>query len=212
MSSNTVYKPLFEQRVLPLFYHDDASVCVDRMQALYEAGIRVIEFTNRGQHAAANFAAMIKMRDASCPDLQLGVGTIYNWQQAELFVQAGAAFLVSPIFSDEVCREAALRSIPYIPGCMTPQEVHLAATSGCSLVKIFPASVMGAGYIRSLRELFPAMQFMPSGGIDIAAEPLLDWFNAGASVVGIGSPLFKGLTMESELKVRVAQILQSIQK
>jgi 2-dehydro-3-deoxyphosphogluconate aldolase/(4S)-4-hydroxy-2-oxoglutarate aldolase len=203
----TLIQSLSTQVILPLYYHDDASVCVSRLHNLYKAGIRVIEFTNRGPQALMNFKAMKQVQQKEYPDLKLAVGTIYTEADALSFSDAGADLLISPVFVAEVAAFCAARHLPYIPGCMTPTEIFSATQGGCTLIKLFPAHVVGASYIKSIQELFPGTHFMPTGGIKPDIGNLQEWLTAGAIAVGVGSPLFNSFSSDAALADRIREII-----
>ena len=136
--NQTIIHQVKQQGVLPLFYHPDTQVCLDTVAALYAAGIRVIEFTNRGAEAFTNFKALHAARLKAMPDLLLAVGTIRTAEQATRFIEAEADFLISPVFDADVADEAYLAKKLWIPGCMTPTEIHVAENAGCKIVKLFP--------------------------------------------------------------------------
>ncbi|RYY59367.1 MAG: bifunctional 4-hydroxy-2-oxoglutarate aldolase/2-dehydro-3-deoxy-phosphogluconate aldolase, partial [Chitinophagaceae bacterium] len=170
------------QGVLPLFYHPDPVVCTDVVRALYKAGIRVIEFTNRGEAALANFKVIAGLK-AELEGLVIAVGTIRTADQARKFMDAGADFLISPVFDADVADLAYINKVLWIPGCMTPTEIHHASKSGCRLVKLFPGNVLTPGFVSSITELFPEMEFMPTGGVEVEQENINAWFNAGVCAV-----------------------------
>lgn len=180
---------ILEARVLPLFYHDDPEVCINIMLSLYDAGIRSIEFTNRGTHALSNFTSMLLRRNEEMKDLMLGIGTIRTLEQLHQFENAGADFFVSPIVDPVLLRHASVNEHLFIPGCMTPTEIHIAENEGCHLVKIFPGNIVGPQFIRSVKELFPGMKYMVTGGVECNKENLQNWFSSGADAVGLGSSL-----------------------
>lgn len=191
-----VKQAILAQKVLPLYYHDDSAVCIGILDALYSAGIRVVEYTSRGDHAFANFKAMRKHAKRSLPGLLIGIGTIKNSKDAKKYIGAGSDFIVSPIVSKEIAG-AVKRKVLWIPGCMTPTEISLAESLGATLVKLFPGNVLGPGYIGSIKELFPKVDFMPTGGVEAEENNLRDWFNAGAVAVGLGSKLISKKLVEN---------------
>lgn len=188
-SNQQLIGQMSEQGLLPLFYHADAQVCTAVVKALYGAGIRVVEFTNRGAQALENLKQLHQLRLRELPDLIIGAGTITTADQANRFLDAGADFLVSPVFDNDVCDVAYLRKVLWVPGCMTPTEIHVAAQAGIQLIKLFPGSVLGPGFVQAIRELFPQIKFMPTGGVESTAENLGAWFKAGVVAVGMGSQL-----------------------
>ena len=185
---NAVLDGIITQGILPLFYYDDAVVSIEVVKTLYRAGIRVIEYTNRGPNAPANFKS-IKQQAGDMPGLLLGIGTIKTTDEAETFIDAGADFIVSPIINPEVAKIAHQHHLLWIPGCMTPTEIHLAQERGASLVKIFPANIVGPAFISSVKDIFPGMLFIPTGGVELEPKNISNWFQAGVCAVGFGSRL-----------------------
>ncbi len=194
--SQIIIQQIKQQGALPLFYHDDTEVCLAVTKALYEAGVRVIEFTNRGEKALENFKALVAAKDETMTDLLLAVGTIRTAEQATKFIDAGADFLISPVFDADVCDVAYINKVLWIPGCMTPTEIHVAENAGCKLVKLFPGNVLGPGFVSSIKELFPKMDFMPTGGVEVNKENIGEWFKAGVCAVGLGSKLISKTILE----------------
>ncbi len=174
--------------LLPLFYHDDIVICKKVVTALYEGGVRCIEFTNRGKNSLINFKQLIEIK-SQFPGLLLGIGTIKTGEQATTFIEAGADFLVSPIFDNEIADIAYMNKMAWIPGCMTPTEVHVAQQAGCKLIKLFPGNVLGPGYVEAIMPLFSGMRFVVTGGVDITADSLSKWMKSGIVGVGLGSKL-----------------------
>lgn len=177
---------IIKQGMLPLFYNDSAEVSVAITKKLYEAGIRVIEYTNRGEAAIANFKALKKL---DLQGLLLGIGTIKSPQAAEAFVEAGADFLISPLVNHKVAAVAKQHNLLWIPGCMTPTEIYEAQELGATFVKLFPANVLGPGFVSAVKDLFPGLLIMPTGGVEMNQENISGWFKAGVSAVGMGSKL-----------------------
>jgi 2-dehydro-3-deoxyphosphogluconate aldolase / (4S)-4-hydroxy-2-oxoglutarate aldolase len=218
-SHEIIINQLKQQKLLPLFYHNDATVCLEVTKALYAAGIRTIEFTNRGEAALNNFKAIVAERNNSMKDLLLAVGTIRTAEQADKFIEAGADFLISPVFDAAVCDAAYINKILWIPGCMTPTEIHVAENAGCKLVKLFPGNVLGPAFVSGIKELFPSIDLMPTGGVEINKENLESWFVAGVCAVGMGSKLIsrkimkeKDYTKITRLTKEALEIIQAIKK
>ncbi|HEY1006652.1 MAG TPA: bifunctional 4-hydroxy-2-oxoglutarate aldolase/2-dehydro-3-deoxy-phosphogluconate aldolase [Sphingobacteriaceae bacterium] len=189
MKKEKAFRIIAEQRVLPLFFEPSAVHAASVLEALYRAGIRTIEYTNRGPEALATFTKLKRELESRFPDLQLGAGTILSVEQARQFMDCGADYIVSPAVVPEVGDFVHSSGLLWIPGCMTPTEIYSARTSGASLIKIFPGSVLGPSYISQIRELFPGQEFMVTGGVEPSSESLAGWFQSGVSVVGIGSKL-----------------------
>jgi len=191
-----VLSSILSQGMLPLFFYEDAVVSLEIVRTLYNAGIRAIEYTNRGKEALDNFKAIKKAVNREMPGLHLGIGTVKNVSDAESFIDAGADFIVAPIVNPEVGKVTNKHKLLWIPGCMTPTEIYLAQKNGADLIKIFPANVVGPGFISSIRELFPGQLFMPTGGVELEAKNISGWFHAGACAVGLGSKLISKKIMD----------------
>ena len=155
------------------------------MHALYDAGIKTVEYTNRGENALSNFSVMKKMLDADLPGLHLGIGTIKNKEQAKQFIDAGADYIICPSMNEEVASITHDAGLLWIPGCMTATEIAAAENAGATLVKIFPGSLLGPGYIHAIKDLFPGLKFMPTGGVEAEKKNLQSWFASGVVAVGI---------------------------
>ena len=210
---------IIAQGMLPLYFNADETVSVDTLRAIYKAGVTAVEYTNRGEAALANFKKMIGIRNAEMPGMLLGVGTVKNLQTARDYIAAGADFLVSPGFVKEVADYAIANDIFYAPGCMTPSEIIAAENSGITFIKLFPGNMLGPEFLSGIKDIFPKLLFMPTGGVDTTKENIEGWFKAGVCAVGMGSKLIsKKLmeakdygTMESETK-KVLELIASIKK
>ena len=211
----TIRQQIVAAGLVPLFYHDDPAVCLSVIKALYDADIRIIEFTNRGKHSVENFKQMLAARNQSMPGLVLGVGTIKNADDAARFIEAGAELLISPIFDEVVCDISDRYDILWIPGCMTPTEIQFAKNAGCTLIKLFPGNILGPTFIPAIRPLFPDLQFMVTGGVETSKENLTEWFANGADCVGMGSKLItEELLAENKfsfITARVKEVREHIQ-
>lgn len=187
-SIDKVSQHILSSKLIPLFYENDVEVVVDLVKALYAGGIRTIEFTHRGENALENFKALVALKN-EMPDLYLGIGTIKNEEDAKKYIDAGADFLISPVFDASVADIAYLHKVLWIPGCMTPTEIHNAQVAGCNIVKLFPGNVLGPGFIEAIRPLFREVHFLVTGGVDATEENITNWLKAGAAGVGLGSKL-----------------------
>lgn len=184
-----VLSTIYGQGLLPLYFHQDETVSIAVLKALYEAGIRTVEYTNRGEAALKNFKSLKKNCEAEMSDMQLGIGTIKTGDDAKAFVDAGADYLISPGVVKAAAKVAQKNGLLYIPGCLTPTEMIRAEALGATLVKIFPGNLLGPGYISSIRDIFPDLKFVVTGGVEPEAENIRSWFTAGVSAVGMGSKL-----------------------
>jgi 2-dehydro-3-deoxyphosphogluconate aldolase / (4S)-4-hydroxy-2-oxoglutarate aldolase len=186
---NKAIEGIIQQGMLPLYFNADETVSVDVLKTIYRAGVKVVEYTNRGEAALKNFTKLIQIRNAEMPDLMIGVGTIKNLAQAESYMKVGADFLVSPGFVKEVATYAVKNDIFYAPGCMTPSEIIAAENAGVKFIKLFPGDMLGPKFLSGIKDIFPNLLFMPTGGVDTTAENIGGWFKAGVCAVGMGSKL-----------------------
>lgn len=185
----SVTRAIINQGILPLYYNDDEAVTLEILKALYKAGIRAVEYTSRGEAALSNFTKMIEVRNEEMPEMLLGIGTIKNIQQAEKYYKAGADFFISPGFVAELAEFLIPKDLLYGPGCMTPTEIMAAESLGITFIKLFPGNALGVGFMSAIKDIFPNLKFMPTGGVDTTRENIESWFKAGVSAVGMGSKL-----------------------
>lgn len=153
-------------------------------ETLASCGVSCLELTFTIPGMPARLARLTSQLAA---DVTLGAGTVTSLEQARAAVEAGAAFLASPMLCHDVLDYAVERRIPYYPGAWTATEVAAAWSAGASAVKLFPASSGGAAHLRQLHEPFEDIAFLPTGGID--AKSALAFLRAGAIGVGVGSRL-----------------------
>ena len=212
MNREKIIQAIIQQGVVPLYFHPDEETSIKILQALYESGIRVVEYTNRGKQALKNFRSIKKETYKQFPDLILGLGTVMDPKTAAKGIQNGADFLVSPGYTRELSKFTGNENKLWIPGCITPTELFLAQDDGLQLVKIFPANAVGPGFVKSVKEVFPDLLYMATGGVN--SENMESWFKAGVSVVGIGSSLITNEVVEQKnfdlLKMDTGALLKRI--
>jgi 2-dehydro-3-deoxyphosphogluconate aldolase/(4S)-4-hydroxy-2-oxoglutarate aldolase len=205
--------------VLPLYYCHSQTVSLDVARILYKAGIRVVEYTNRGMAALENFTAMKKILSEELPLLHLGIGTVKSKEEAEVYVRAGADFIVAPIVNPEVAAVAKGAGLPWIPGCMTPTEIYQAQQLGAPVIKLFPANILKPEFLRSIFTLFIGQKFIPTGGMDIDEKIIRDWYQSGVAAVGIGNKLVTNEVLTGgkydllyDKTVQLLEIVRKVQK
>ncbi|HYW35445.1 MAG TPA: bifunctional 4-hydroxy-2-oxoglutarate aldolase/2-dehydro-3-deoxy-phosphogluconate aldolase [Balneolaceae bacterium] len=178
-----------ETGVVPLFYHDDIETSKKVLRACYEGGARLLEFTNRGDFAQQVFGELNKFAARELPEMILGVGSVVDAGTASLYMQLGANFVVSPMLVEEMAPVCNRRKVLWSPGCGTLTEVTRALELGAEIVKIFPGSQLGPGFVNAITSPCPWVSIMPTGGVRPTEENLRGWFEAGAVCVGMGSKL-----------------------
>jgi len=188
-SKAEVLQTLAQQGMVPLFYHPDIELGKQVLKAVYKGGGRVIEFTSRGDCAHEVFNALNKFCREELPEMVMGVGSITDAGTTALYIQLGASFIVTASFREDIARTCNRRKIPYMPGCGTLTEIGTAEEMGCDIVKLFPGSVYGPGFVKAVMAPQPWTQVMPTGGVVPTEENLKGWFDAGVVCVGMGSKL-----------------------
>ena len=182
---NTVH----QQRMVPLYYNQDIILVKKVVESLYKGGVRLFEFTNRGDFAHEVFRELMQYSNKQLPQLILGVGSVVDSEIACLYMQNGADFIVSASFKKDIAAVCNRRKVPYMPGCSSLTEIGVAEEMGCDIVKLFPGNVYGTGFISSIKGPQPWTDIMVTGGVEPSIENLKSWFNAGATCVGMGSKL-----------------------
>ena len=187
-----------EQGILPLYFYKDTEVTLEVLRALFRAGIRTVEYTNRGEAALNNFKAMRTLCDGELKGMYLGVGTIKNGEQAQAFIDAGADYIISPGLVPTAAAVADKNDMLWLPGCMTPTEIIAAENLGAKFIKLFPGNMLGPEFMSTIKELFPNLIFMPTGGVDTTKENIGAWFKAGVVAVGMGSKLISKQLLDAK--------------
>ncbi|MFD2941651.1 bifunctional 4-hydroxy-2-oxoglutarate aldolase/2-dehydro-3-deoxy-phosphogluconate aldolase [Flavobacterium notoginsengisoli] len=210
---------ILKQGMLPLYFNADENKSLTILKTLYNAGIRAVEYTNRGPEAISNFKKLVEIRNAELPGMLLGIGTIKNLAQAETYYLAGADFFISPGFVPEVASFLISKEVLYAPGCMTPTEIIAAENAGVKFIKLFPGNILGPDFMSGIKDVFPDLIFMPTGGVDTTHQSIETWFNAGVCAVGMGSKLISKKVMQDEAydtieeeTKRVLKLIESIRK
>jgi len=179
-----------EAGIIPVFYHPDAQTCFNVVEACYKGGLRVFEFTNRGDFAHDVFAIIYKQLAKAYPEVILGVGSVLDASTASLYMQLGANFIVSPVLNPEMAKVCNRRKVLWSPGCGSVSEISQAEELGAEIVKIFPGQqVGGPEFVAAVKGPMPWSSIMPTGGVDPTRENLTLWFKSGVTCVGMGSKL-----------------------
>lgn len=175
--------------VVPLFTHENADEAFEVIHIAYMAGIRVFEVTNRRANSLEVFSALVR-RSRELPGLMLGIGTVMDGPTTKKFIDVGAHFIISPIMNLEMATVCHDHKTMWMPGCATLTEIVTAKQHGAEVIKIFPGSVLGPGFVSSIMPVVPDLKLMITGGVEPSRESLSAWFKAGAMCVGLGSQLF----------------------
>jgi 2-dehydro-3-deoxyphosphogluconate aldolase / (4S)-4-hydroxy-2-oxoglutarate aldolase len=208
-----------EAGIIPVFYHKDPETCRNVLKACFDGGIKVFEFTNRGDYAHEIFSELNKWAEKEVPGLVMGVGSVVDAGTASLYIQLGANFIVSPILNAEMAKVCNRRKILWSPGCGSLSEISYAEELGAEIVKIFPgSSIGGPGFVKAIKGPCPWTSIMPTGGVEPTTESLKAWFEAGITCAGMGSNLitkdilqnkdWKGLSDKVAETVKIVKMYQ----
>ena len=154
------------------------------VDAIAEGGVRALEVTM----TVTGAVELIRELAPSMPaGFVLGAGTVLDPETALRVVDAGAQFVVSPVFRPPVIAACHAREVPAMPGCFSPTEILGAWEAGGDIIKVFPATVLGPGFFKDVRGPLPQIKLMPTGGVTL--DNAGDWIRAGAVAVGVGTAL-----------------------
>jgi 2-dehydro-3-deoxyphosphogluconate aldolase/(4S)-4-hydroxy-2-oxoglutarate aldolase len=209
-----VAQKMAEQGMVPLFYHADVDLCKKVVSACYAGGARLLEFTSRGDFAHEVFGELSKHIRDHLPEMILGVGSVTDAASASLYMALGADFIVTPVLREDIAVVCNRRKVLWSPGCGSLGEIARAEELGCEIVKLFPGSVYGPGFVKAVKGPQPWTSIMPTGGVSPTEENLSAWFGAGVTCVGMGSKLLaKDLIQKEdypEITARVSAALELI--
>lgn len=184
MHVETIIRRIGEIGIMPVIRAANPAEALRAVEAICAGGISVVEITMTVPDAPRVLREVARANS----EFLVGAGTVLNSEQAEICIDAGARFLISPGLSPEVIRTAAKHGVLAIPGAFTPSEVMAAMELGVEVIKIFPCgSGGGPSHIKALRGPFPDCRFVPTGGVSLKNAE--DYFAAGAFALGIGSEL-----------------------
>lgn len=205
-----------ETGMVPLFYHPDIELGKNVLKACYDGGARLMEFTSRGDFAYEIFGVLNKYALSELPGMIMGVGSITDAGAASLYMQLGANFIVTPSLREDIAIACNRRKVLWSPGCGSLTEINKAEEMGCEIVKLFPGSTYGPGFVKAIKGPQPWTSIMPTGGVSTEEANLKGWFNAGVTCVGMGSKLISKEILTSKdykgLEIAVRETLDIIKK
>jgi 2-dehydro-3-deoxyphosphogluconate aldolase/(4S)-4-hydroxy-2-oxoglutarate aldolase len=202
-----------EHSLIPLFYHNDLTICKKVLDAVINCGLPILEFTNRGPKAMGNFKQLV-MHLGNNTGSTLGVGSVKTDEEARMFIDLGASLIVSPFLDKSIAKVCVKNNIPWIPGCGTLTEMMTAEKLGAEVVKLFPGGVFGPKFISSVLAPCPWLKIMPTGGVTADLDNISEWFTAGAYCLGMGSKLISKEYLEDDdfdgLEKHILQVIENI--
>lgn len=214
-SNAHIITTLKQTGLVPLFSTDSLDDAIHIIEAAYAGGMRVVEFTNRTVNALEVLKGLIAERERY-PELVIGIGTIMDNATTHAYLKAGADFIISPILKPSMAQVCRQYGKLWVPGCATLTEIVTAKEQGAEVIKVFPGSVLGPGFLSAIMPVVPGLQLMVTGGVEPNEKNLSAWFSAGAMCVGLGSQLFTREIVSAKnwaaLTPKVAEALQLIQQ
>lgn len=205
-----------ETGMVPLFFSSDLELSKKVLKACYDGGARLMEFTARGDFAYEVFGELTKYANTNLPGMIMGVGSVTDGAAASLYMQLGANFIVTPVLREDIAVVCNRRKVLWSPGCGSLTEISRAEELGCEIVKLFPGSTYGPGFVKAIKGPQPWTSIMPTGGVNTSEDNLSGWFDAGVTCVGMGSQLISKEVLASQdfesLEQTVAKTLALIQK
>jgi 2-dehydro-3-deoxyphosphogluconate aldolase/(4S)-4-hydroxy-2-oxoglutarate aldolase len=195
-----------QEGVVAVIRAKDHTEALGYINACIKGGVVAVELT----YTIPNVVELIKYVSENYKEAIVGVGSVLNGKMAKDAIDAGAKYVVSPGFSDEVNSVCKQENITYLPGCMTVTEVMNALEKGNKMIKLFPGEVFGPKYVKAIKAPIPHVEVMPTGGVSI--DNIEEWFKMGVSCVGVGSSLLGAGSLEDienlarEFKSKIAKI------
>ncbi len=178
--------------LLAVIRGDNLEDAVNKAIACAKGGIRGIEVTYTVPSASEVIKELDKIKEKY--NLLIGAGTVLDSETARIAILAGAKYIVSPTFDLDSAKLCNRYQIPYMAGCMTISEIIHAMEAGCDIIKLFPGSVLGPNYVKSIKNPLPQVNILPTGGVNL--NNLEEWFKNGVIAVGVGGNLSTGTEKE----------------
>jgi 2-dehydro-3-deoxyphosphogluconate aldolase / (4S)-4-hydroxy-2-oxoglutarate aldolase len=161
------------------------------IDAMAEGGVRALEVTMTVPGAVELIRGLARALPSG---FLLGAGTVTDTATARAVIDAGASFVVGPVFRPDVIAACHERDVPVMPGCLTPTEILAAHDAGADIVKLFPATMLGPQFVKDVRAPLPQVKLMPTGGVTL--DNAGEWIRAGAVAVGLGSALLDSVAID----------------
>jgi 2-dehydro-3-deoxyphosphogluconate aldolase / (4S)-4-hydroxy-2-oxoglutarate aldolase len=194
MSKNTFSEALFKKAPLVGIIRNVAPEDVKTLLPIYrEAGLTTVEITMNTPGAAEMIRYAIAFENEG---LNVGAGTVCTEEDLDLALDAGAQFIVTPVINKKVIKKCVKKGVPIFPGAYTPTEIYNAWSLGATMVKIYPATSLGPGYIKDLKAPMAQLKLLPTGGVSL--DNMTDFLKAGADGLGIGGQLFDKKYIENK--------------
>ncbi|MCA9734577.1 MAG: bifunctional 4-hydroxy-2-oxoglutarate aldolase/2-dehydro-3-deoxy-phosphogluconate aldolase [Deferribacteres bacterium] len=186
MSRLAILQKVTTEKAVAVIRMSDSAKLMKVAEALMEGGLSILEITMTTPNALKVIEEATKTFDSG---MTIGVGSVLDAETARLAINAGAQYVVSPIFKPEIIHTSHRYDVPAMPGCFSPSEILEAHEQGADIVKVFPADVLGMAFFKAIKAPMPHLNLMPTGGVSLTNAG--EWIKAGACAVGIGSALLE---------------------
>ncbi len=200
-----------ETGVVAVVRAESEEQAVNIAEACLKGGIRAIEITFTVPGAQQVIETLAK--EFKETPLVAGAGTVLDSETARIAILAGAKYIVSPAFDEATAKLCNRYQIPYMPGCMTLTEMIRAMEAGADVIKVFPGSVAGPGFIKAVKGPLPQAVLMPTGGVSL--DNADQWIKNGCVAVGVGGELTAGAktgdydAVTEQAKAFVSKVLEA---
>lgn len=205
-----VIQKIHDTGLVPLFYNDDATLSTEIMQACYNGGARLLEFTHRGDSASDVFKDLVKYARKHLPELAIGIGSLTDAGQASAYMSMGADFVVTPLLREDISIVCNRKKVLWMSGCATLTEIARAEELGAEIIKLFPGSQTGPGFVKAILGPQPWTSIMPTGGVTCEESNLKAWFDSGVVAVGIGSELISKQAMANRDMLHIEKATRDV--
>lgn len=186
MKKSDVIMELKRQGVVAVIRGNSLEEGVQISKACIAGGLKAIEMAYTNANASEIIKQLSEMYHEDS-EVCIGAGTVLDAPTARLAILAGAKYIVSPSFDQETAVLCNRYGVPYIPGCMTIKEIVTAMEAGSEIIKLFPGSAFGPGYIGAIKSPLPQASIMVTGGVEL--KNIDQWFDAGVDAIGVGGEL-----------------------
>ena len=185
-SMNTILEMFKRTGIIAILRDVSLDDALHAVEALAKCGVKGVEVSFNDPSGEKILSALVKHFDTA---VCFGAGTVLRVDEVHRAAQAGASFIASPDTDVEVISATKSKGLFSVPGALTPSEIFVAHRAGADLVKIFPSSSVGAGYIRDVRRSLTGIEFMAVGGITV--DGAAEFFRSGAAAIGVGADLVR---------------------
>ena len=211
MNRQEIVISLFEASAIAVVRLSDPTKLIKVSEAIYEGGVSAIEITMTVPNAIKMIEEASKVIGSY---MMIGVGSVLDLETAQKAIDAGAKYVVSPIFKKEIIEISHKNNVPAMPGAFTPTEIQTAFEAGADIIKVFPADVVGMTFFKGILAPMPHLKLMPTGGVSLTNAG--DWLKSGACAVGVGTALLdKKAIAEEDYKLLTSnakQLMENINK